>query len=96
MRLIVLKKGHEPNHSPLFTVALFPWDVDSLETLWFGGLNSPEFLPAWRGMIDTWSGSIAAGGISVLRVRSVLKSTASITVKLPHVIGISFLLTKNY
>jgi hypothetical protein len=86
--LIVIQKAHELAGSPLFTVALFPWDIDSLGTLWSGGLSSPDFLPAWRGMIDTWSGSIATGGASVLRVRSVFKSTASITVKLPHVSGL--------
>jgi hypothetical protein len=85
----LLIESHEPPSSPLFTLAIFPWNVESLETLWSSGLNSPEFEPGWRSMIDTYSGSIAIGGLSMLYVRSILKSTSSITVKLPHVRSIS-------
>ncbi|KAL5519108.1 hypothetical protein ACEPAH_791 [Sanghuangporus vaninii] len=50
-------------------VSIFPWDLSSLDTLWNGEFSSePNKLAQWQKIFRKWSGVVAVGGGSKLRL----------------------------
>lgn len=50
------------------SMALFPWDYDSLEGLWSGDMNKPDIREGWKLMIDSFVGAIVVGGTNSVAV----------------------------
>lgn len=50
------------------SMALFPWDYNSIETLWSGAMNQPEIRKGWELMIDSLLGAIVVGGTGAIAV----------------------------
>ncbi|KAH8120148.1 WD40 repeat-like protein [Phellopilus nigrolimitatus] len=48
------------------TIACFPWDIHSLDKIWSGEFMHKDV--QWRKMIEKWSGVIAVGGGTKLRL----------------------------
>jgi len=52
------------------SIAHFPWDPLSVQTLWAGERDKPELQESWGTMIDLWSGAIVVGGSDAVAVVS--------------------------
>ncbi|KAF9229227.1 WD40 repeat-like protein [Gyrodon lividus] len=52
------------------SMAQFPWDHLSLQTLWAGEMNKPEIRDAWKIVTDQWSGTLVVGGSDTVAVVS--------------------------
>lgn len=57
-----------PTAASFRSLALFPWDVNSLSTLWKGTLNTLEHLPTWKKMIAEFWDAVAVGSDHYLYV----------------------------
>ncbi|KIJ21805.1 hypothetical protein PAXINDRAFT_5942 [Paxillus involutus ATCC 200175] len=53
-----------------YSIAQFPWDHLSLQTLWAGEMNKPEIRDAWKIVTDQWSGTLVVGGSDTVAVVS--------------------------
>jgi hypothetical protein len=64
----------------LTCVAPFPWDVDSLRSIWHGNIDTPELKQGWEKLMEEWAGAIAVFGDHKLIVIMRDKSTFCIDI----------------
>ncbi|KAG6336101.1 hypothetical protein ID866_2998 [Astraeus odoratus] len=50
------------------SMALFPWDYNSLGSLWSGAMDQPDIREGWASMVDAFSGAIAIGGTDMVAI----------------------------
>lgn len=65
------------------SMALFPWDYDSLETLWSGAMNQPEMRKGWECMINSMLGAIVVGGTDAIALWSSKNPAAGFCLRIP-------------
>ncbi|KIM48256.1 hypothetical protein M413DRAFT_61975 [Hebeloma cylindrosporum] len=66
------------------SLAIFPWDEDSLSTLWEGSLHTTDHLEKWRTFISDFYGAVAVGSDRHLYVYFTNNQRPPLCVTLPH------------
>lgn len=69
----------------LRTAAFFPWDDNSLRTLWSGSLATEENLTKWTTVLDKFRDVIAIGGDTSVYVLWLKRRKHPLQIKIPEV-----------
>ncbi|KAF8971377.1 WD40-repeat-containing domain protein [Flammula alnicola] len=82
---LVRKFALENNDAPAFrSLAIFPWDSDSLSKLWQGSLDTPENQAPWKNLVSEYWDAVAVTSDYCLYVFFTQKKRAPLCVKLPQ------------
>ncbi|KDR84928.1 hypothetical protein GALMADRAFT_233399 [Galerina marginata CBS 339.88] len=80
---LVRKITLDDDKAPSFqTVAMFPWDVDSLSELWKGNLATTENLEQWKHVISEYWDTVAVGSEHTLYIFFTNQKRAPLVIKL--------------
>lgn len=71
----------EHSDTMLACVAPFPWDTNSLKSLWHGNIDTPQLRPGWSQLMEEWTEAIAAFGDRKLIVITKDKRTFCIDIQ---------------